>query len=179
MTSLAPASWLRTTALSASLVLVLGLWAGAADARKGAKVPIPKPRPISRHVIPKTAAAAAPHGKTISPDKATAPPSIQAATRQHAALPPPSKRKPVPEAAMAAPGMIVVLQAVWLTPELDARVGLILGGRSPPPSNLHIVYIVAEGLKIVVLLWFGFAGPRPVRRRPRDCRRPPPGPSPG
>ncbi len=102
MTSLAPASWLRTTALSASLVLALGLWAGAADARKGAKVPIPKPRPISRHVIPKTAAAAAPHGKTISPDKATAPPSIQAATRQHAALPPPSKRKPVPEAAMAA-----------------------------------------------------------------------------
>jgi peptidoglycan lytic transglycosylase len=102
VTSLAPASWLRTTALSASLVLALGLWAGAADARKGAKVPIPKPRPISRHVIPKTAAAAAPHGKTISPDKATAPPSIQAATRQHAALPPPSKRKPVPEAAMAA-----------------------------------------------------------------------------
>ncbi|MEO6945572.1 MAG: lytic transglycosylase domain-containing protein [Nitrobacter sp.] len=100
MTLLARATWLRTTALSASLVLAAGLWSGTAGA---AKVPVPKPRPTSRHTVPKTATVA-PHGKAsgLDKDKATAAPAIQPATRQHAALPPPPKRKPVPEAARAA-----------------------------------------------------------------------------
>lgn len=100
VTLLVPASWLRTTAFGASLVLAAGLWAGTADARKAAKVPVPKPRPISRHVVPKTAAAE--HGKTSTPDRTSAAPAIQPATRQHAALPPPPKRRAVPEAAVAA-----------------------------------------------------------------------------
>ncbi|MEH6950414.1 lytic transglycosylase domain-containing protein [Nitrobacter sp. NHB1] len=113
MTLLAHASRLRTTALGASLVLAAGLWAGAADAEKAAKAPTPKSRPISRHVVPKTVTGHAhgkipvpAHRKTSAPDKnkakATAAPAIQPATRQHAVLPPPSKRKPVPRAAMAA-----------------------------------------------------------------------------
>ena len=97
MTLLARASWLRTTALSAGLVLVAGLWTEPA----AAEVPVPKPRPTSRHVVPKAVPVVS-HGKTSALDKATAAPVIQPATRQHAALPPPAKRKPVPEAAMAA-----------------------------------------------------------------------------
>lgn len=68
--------------------------------------------------------------------------------------------------ALAAPGLVVVLQAVWLIPALDARVGLILAGRTPPPSLLHQLYIGAEALKISALLVVGFA-PRRLFGEPR------------
>jgi soluble lytic murein transglycosylase len=67
-----------------------------------AKVPLPKPRPIARGVVPKTTAAAKPAAKPAAADAATVAPVIQPATRQHAALPPPPARKPPPPAAMAA-----------------------------------------------------------------------------
>ena len=127
MTLLARASWMRTTAAGASLVLTIGLWAGVADARKAAKVPMPKPRPISRHVVPKTATVA-PHGKTVSPDKDTNARVIQPATRQHAALPPPPKRKPVPEAAVAA-------TSSTSRADLDALAGVIDLIRTHKPSD--------------------------------------------
>src|SRR5690606_5836833 len=97
--------------MGASLVLAAGLSAGTADAEKASQAPAPEPRPTSSHVVPKTITGHA-HGKTTAPahgktstpdkDKATAAPAIQPATRQHAVLPPPAKRKPVPRAAMAA-----------------------------------------------------------------------------
>ncbi|WP_412772505.1 lytic transglycosylase domain-containing protein [Nitrobacter sp.] len=113
------------TVFSASLVLAAGLLTERADAEKAARTPAPKPRPISRHVspkhvAPKTVAGQAHHGKTSThahgktsaqthgkisashKDKATIAPVIQPATRQHAMLPPPLKRAPVPRAAMAA-----------------------------------------------------------------------------
>ncbi|MHB8272131.1 lytic transglycosylase domain-containing protein [Bradyrhizobium sp.] len=90
---------MRWTAVGAGLVLAAGLSAFAADALAAkAKVPLPKPRPIGRHVVPKTIVAA----KPSAPDAATPAPAIQPATRQHAALPPPAARKPPPPAAMAA-----------------------------------------------------------------------------
>jgi len=83
----------------------------AEDAWATAKVPLPKPRPIARNVVPKTAAkTAATAAKTASPAASTAKsaapaptaPVIEPATRKHAALPPPPARKPPAPAALAA-----------------------------------------------------------------------------
>ncbi len=96
------ATALRSTALATSLALAVGL-AFPSDAWAAPKVPLPKPRPIARNVVPKPAAqaAAATHTPTAAPAApAPAPPVLAPATRQHAALPPP--RKPVTPAAVAA-----------------------------------------------------------------------------
>src|ERR1700732_3966868 len=50
------AAALRSTALATSLALAVGLCALAADAWAKPKVPLPKPRPIARHVASNTAA---------------------------------------------------------------------------------------------------------------------------
>ncbi|MDB5566180.1 MAG: Lytic transglycosylase, catalytic [Tardiphaga sp.] len=98
MTRLAHHSATRWKALGAGLALAVGVSAPAIDAWAAAKVPLPKPRPIARNMVPKTAAAPA---KPLSPDAASPAPALQPATRQHAALPPPAK-KPFAPAAMAA-----------------------------------------------------------------------------
>lgn len=71
--------------------------------------------------------------------------------------------------ALAAPGVIVAVQATWLIPALDARVSAILAGQTPPASSLHALYIGAELAKVLWLLAFGFGdllpGRRVVRRR--------------
>jgi hypothetical protein len=67
-------------------------------------------------------------------------------------------------AALAVPGVIVLAQAVWLIPALDVRVGDILAGRSPSPSNLHGLYIAAEAAKLAALALIGFCGPRVTDR---------------
>jgi soluble lytic murein transglycosylase len=111
------AAALRSTALATTLALTIGLSALAVDAL--AKVPLPKPRPIARSVVPKTfkkessaketstrdtARAGSPAARNGAPLVAAAPsaPVMAPATRQHATLPPPRARKPVPPAAMAA-----------------------------------------------------------------------------
>jgi soluble lytic murein transglycosylase len=99
---------LRSTALATSLALAVGLSAIAADAWAAQpKVPLPKPRPIARNVVPKSSPAtntvarnAAPV-ETTTPGARTAAPALVPATRQHAALPPPARR-PVTPAAVAA-----------------------------------------------------------------------------
>ena len=104
MTSSSRAAALRSTALATSLLLTVGLSVWAADAWAKPKVPLPKPRPIARHVTPNTAAKNnASEPKTAARDTATAPASavLTPATRQHAALPPPA-RKPSTPAAVAA-----------------------------------------------------------------------------
>jgi hypothetical protein len=62
--------------------------------------------------------------------------------------------------ALAIPGLVVEIQALWLLPALDQRVELILGGAPQPSSPLHQFYVAAEAVKIIALLVFGFAGPR-------------------
>lgn len=104
MTSSSRAAALRSTALATSLALTVGLSAWAADAWAKPKVPLPKPRPIARHVASNTAAKnTASEPKTAARDTAAAPASavLTPATRQHAALPPPA-RKPSTPAAIAA-----------------------------------------------------------------------------
>jgi soluble lytic murein transglycosylase len=55
---LARAAALRSTALATSLTLIIGFSALAGDAW-ASKVPLPKPRPIARNVVPKTTASTA------------------------------------------------------------------------------------------------------------------------
>src|SRR5579864_8640037 len=83
----------------------------ASESRARSKVPLPKARPIARNVAPKAAdktgkATAQTTAKPTTPaSSATAlnavAPAIVPATRQHAALPPPSAHKPVTPAAVA------------------------------------------------------------------------------
>lgn len=47
--------------------------------------------------------------------------------------------------------LIVAMQTLWLLPVLDARVQVILDGSTPPPSALHMIYIAADALKLVLL----------------------------
>ena len=100
----ARAAALRSTALATSLALAVGLAAFPLDAWAKSKVPLPKPRPISRSAIPKPVAtphtAPAAHAAAAPAAPAPAPPVLAPATRQHAALPNP--RKNVPPAAVAA-----------------------------------------------------------------------------
>ncbi|CAH1696139.1 hypothetical protein CHELA1G11_30108 [Hyphomicrobiales bacterium] len=52
--------------------------------------------------------------------------------------------------------LLVVLQAAWLLPVLDRRVGLIIAGLQPPASNLHNVYIGIEVAKLLGLIVVSF-----------------------
>lgn len=54
-------------------------------------------------------------------------------------------------AAGLAAALLVLAETVWLLPLLDERVGLIIAGHQPPASNLHVVYIVTEVLKLAAL----------------------------
>ena len=73
--------------------------------------------------------------------------------------------------ALAVPGIVVMAQAAWLIPALDARVSAILAGHSPPASNLHALYIGAEMAKVLWLLAFGFGDLLPGRRvHPKEAR---------
>lgn len=101
------AAALRSTALATSLALAVGLATFPVEAWAKSKVPLPKPRPIARNAIPKSAAPAntpAAHSAAAAPAPMAAPtpapPVLAPATRQHAAVPPP--RKHVAPAAVAA-----------------------------------------------------------------------------
>lgn len=50
---------------------------------------------------------------------------------------------------------ILVLQAVWLLPILDARVGQIIAGIPVASSSHHLFYIAAEALKALLLTGLG------------------------
>ena len=110
MTQPAREAALRSTAIATTLALAVGLSAWAADASTKSKIPLPKPRPIARNVVPKTtektaakpaqAAKTAPVANTAAPAVPPAP-AIAPATRQHAALPPSSRKPPTPAAVAA------------------------------------------------------------------------------
>ncbi len=62
---------------------------------------------------------------------------------------------------------IVVVQAVWLLPALDARVAETVAGHPPPPSHHHAVYAALEVFKAGLLLGLAllaeFSPKRPTR----------------
>lgn len=109
MTPSPRAAALRSTALATSLVLTFGL-AVMAEATAGPDVPVPKPRPVARSVIPKTTPATTPPtaaaAKNAAAPRATAsnapappPAHLAPATRQHVT---PARSKPTVPAAVAA-----------------------------------------------------------------------------
>jgi peptidoglycan lytic transglycosylase len=99
---------LRSTALVTSLAFAVALSA-ATEVCAAPKVPLPKPRPITRNAVPKTTAATTPAAPATArapapvagaPDTTRHAPALAPATRQHAVAAPP--RKPIAPAAMAA-----------------------------------------------------------------------------
>jgi len=52
---------------------------------------------------------------------------------------------------------IILLQTVWLLPELAERARMILAGTEPPPSIAHAAYSTLELVKLGLLLLLGLA----------------------
>ena len=124
----ARAAALRSTAIATTLVLAVVFLAWETKASDKPRIPLPKPRPIARNVVPKSTEKSTDNkGKAKSADKnaksadktsaktaakttpaASSPasagpaPVIAPATSHHAALPPPTARKPAAPAAVAA-----------------------------------------------------------------------------
>lgn len=63
--------------------------------------------------------------------------------------------------------VLLLLQTVWLLPLLDARAEALLAGHVTPPSYHHLVYVLVEGAKILLLLFTGAAAFRHATRTPR------------
>lgn len=61
--------------------------------------------------------------------------------------------------------LLIALEAAWLLPVLDQRVGLIIAGQQPPASNLHNVYVGIEVAKLLVLVVISFVIGRRLTRR--------------
>ncbi len=59
--------------------------------------------------------------------------------------------------------VIVFTQTFWLLPTLDVRTQSILAGVEPGPSFHHHLFIVMEGLKVVLLILSGFLAARYIR----------------
>ena len=53
--------------------------------------------------------------------------------------------------------LIVIAQALWLTPELAARTDMIINGVEPPASYAHAMYSSLELVKIGLLFYLGFS----------------------
>jgi hypothetical protein len=51
---------------------------------------------------------------------------------------------------------VILLQALWLLPVLDARAEMIIQGQTPPSAPWHTVYIAIEVLKLLALLAVGW-----------------------
>lgn len=47
--------------------------------------------------------------------------------------------------------LILFLETVWLLPVLDARAEIVIAGTASPFSNSHVVYIVFDLIKFVLL----------------------------
>jgi len=55
---------------------------------------------------------------------------------------------------------VVVAQAAWLLPALDARLAATVAGNPPPPSSYHMLYALAEAAKLLLLVAAGVFGLR-------------------
>lgn len=51
--------------------------------------------------------------------------------------------------------VILILQTFWLFPLLDERTMKVIQGTAEPYSNLHIIYIVFDSIKILLLFALG------------------------
>ncbi len=51
--------------------------------------------------------------------------------------------------------IMLAMQTIWLLPALDHRAELYITGAEVQPSNLHIYYVITEGIKMISLLLLG------------------------
>ncbi|WP_205711156.1 hypothetical protein [Hymenobacter sp. HDW8] len=58
-------------------------------------------------------------------------------------------------AGLALLSLVLLLQTFWLLPALDVRAEALLSGNPPQPNSLHLLYIVAEVVKLLLLLGTG------------------------
>ena len=61
--------------------------------------------------------------------------------------------------------LILLLETAWLLPVLDARAELVIAGIEQPYSNMHVIYIVLDAIKLVALLALGIVTTRHYLRR--------------
>jgi len=47
----------------------------------------------------------------------------------------------------------LAIQTFWLLPELNERADQIINGIIPPPSSIHILYGIAEVIKVILLFF--------------------------
>lgn len=66
---------------------------------------------------------------------------------------------------------MVIIQSVWLIPELTDRINSIIAGNEPPSSPLHAIYAVTEGVKVIALALVGYWVALPT---PSSVREPEP-----
>jgi len=52
--------------------------------------------------------------------------------------------------------VILILQTFWLLPQLSARVDIYLRGDIPADSNVHIIYILMEAVKVFLIFLLGW-----------------------
>ena len=64
---------------------------------------------------------------------------------------------------LAIAALVVVVQALWLLPLLDALALSIIQGETPQPAPWHMVYIVLEVTKLLALLVAGWLALRTLR----------------
>ena len=50
---------------------------------------------------------------------------------------------------------ILIVQTVWLLPSLSARATAVIAGEEVPNSRLHLVFVVCETVKILLLAVVG------------------------
>ena len=61
--------------------------------------------------------------------------------------------------------LILLLETAWLLPVLDARAELVIAGIEQPYSNMHVIYIVLDAIKLIALLALGIVTTRHYLRR--------------
>jgi len=76
-----------------------------------------------------------------------------------------------PSALFAVAIAIFAVQQLALMPQLHARSLRIIAGESVPESRLHLVYVVVECIKVIVLLSIGFQHDLTKLMWPRELDR--------
>jgi hypothetical protein len=56
--------------------------------------------------------------------------------------------------------LILFLETVWLLPLLGERTDMVIAGTAEPFSNTHVVYIVFDAIKLILLAVLGIATTR-------------------
>jgi hypothetical protein len=51
--------------------------------------------------------------------------------------------------------VLLILETVWLLPVLDVRTAAVINGTAAPYSNTHVIYIVFDSIKFVLLFVLG------------------------